>query len=143
MKFNKSFILLLIVLAIVFFLSCKDEITSSEKVLSASTNKTIYNSGESIVVTINNSTENSVFIQQCGEKLYSYYEKLDSATSGGSTFTAVCRVLKNYEFKSGESAKDTVLLLPGRYRLKYKYDFENIMPELNREELFSNGFTVN
>lgn len=129
-------------LVIGFFLSCKDEISSSEKVLSANTNKTTYNSGESIIVNIINSTENSVFIQQCGEKLYSYYEKLDSTSSGGPTFTSVCRNLKNYEFRSNFTAIDTVLMQPGRYRLKYKYDLENIMPESNRNELITNDFTV-
>ena len=142
MNSYKSFLLPLMVVAVGFFLSCKDDISSSDKILIANTNKTKYNSDESIIVNITNFSENSVFVQQCGEKLYSFYDKLDSTFSGGPTFTTVCRNLKNYELKSGHSTVDTILMLPGRYRLKYKYDFENIMPELNKEDLFTNQFIV-
>lgn len=124
-------------------LSCKDDIVQTDTVLIASTDRTTYNSGQVITVKVNNFTGKTVFINQCGESLHPTVIRTDSSSSGGGSFTVVCRQLTNYELKAGNSVTDTLsFLLPGRYKMKYHYDFENIMPELCREELFTNEFNI-
>lgn len=132
-------------LTLILFLtiSCKDEIIPTDAHLAATTDKSVYNSGQLITVDVSNFTNKSVYINQCGESLHQTLIRIDSSSSGGGSFTMVCRQLTNYVLRSGEEVSDTLsFLLPGRYKLKYHYDFENIMPELCREELYSNEFDI-
>jgi hypothetical protein len=132
-------------LTLILFLtiSCKDEIIPTDAHLAATTDKSVYNSGQLITVNVKNFTNKTVYINQCGESLHHTLIKIDSSSSGGGSFTMVCRQLTNFELRTGEEVSDTLsFLLPGRYKLKYRYDFENIMPELCREELYSNEFDI-
>lgn len=131
------------ILLLFLTISCKEDIVRSDTVITASTDKSVYNSGQLITVNVKNFTNKTVYINQCGESLHPTLIRIDSSSSGGGSFTMVCRQLKSYELRSGESVSDTLsFLLPGRYKLKYLYDFENIMPELCREELYSNEFDI-
>lgn len=124
-------------------ISCKEDIVQSNAELTAATDKPVYTSGQQITVNVKNFTNKTVYINQCGERLHPTLIRIDSSSSGGGSFIIVCRQLKNFELRSGESVSDTLsFLLTGRYKLKYLYDFENIMPELCREELYSNEFDI-
>lgn len=141
MSFRKSFSV--ITLLILVSVSCKEDILSSDGFLTATTDKQSYNSGQLITVNIKNFTNKTVYINQCGESLHETLTRIDSSSSGGVSFTLVCRQLTHYELRSGELVSDTLsFLLPGRYKLKYIYDYENNMPELSREELYSNEFDI-
>lgn len=131
------------ILLIVLTISCKEDIVHSSAVITAATDKSVYSSGQLITVDVNNFTNKTVYINQCGENLHPTLIRIDTASSAGTSFTGVCRQLTSYELRSGESVSDTLsFLLPGRYKLKYLFDFENIMPELCREELYSNEFDI-
>lgn len=131
------------ILLIFLTASCSDNILNTEAVVNAATDKLVYSSEQLIIVVVNNFSNREVYINQCGESLYPTIIRIDSSSSGGTIFTPVCRQLTNYELSSGKSVSDTLgVLLPGRYKLKYLYDFENIMPELCREELYSNEFDI-
>lgn len=124
-------------------LSCKDDIIQTNAVITAATDKSVYNSGQLITVNVKNFINRTVYINQCGESLHPTLIRIDSSSSGGGSFTIVCRQLTNYELRSGETVSDTLsFLLTGRYKLKYLYDFENIMPELCQEELYTNEFVI-
>ena len=124
-------------------ISCKDEIITTAANFVATTDKSVYNSGQLITVDISNFTNKTIYINQCGESLHQTLIRIDSSSSGGGSFTMVCRQLTNFELRTGEEVSDTLsFLIPGRYKLKYRYDFENIMPELCREELYSNEFDI-
>lgn len=128
---------------IILIISCKDDIVQTNSVITAATDKSVYNSGQLITVNVKNFTNKTVYINQCGERLHPTLIRIDSSSSGGGSFTIVCRQLTNYELRPGESVSDTLsFLLTGRYKLKYLYDYEDIMPELCREELFSNEFDI-
>jgi hypothetical protein len=132
-------------LTLILFLtiSCKDEIITTAANFAATTDKSVYNSGQLITVDISNFTNKTIYINQCGESLHQTLIRIDSSSSGGGSFTMVCRQLTNFELRTGEEVSDTLsFLIPGRYKLKYRYDFENIMPELCREELYSNEFDI-
>jgi hypothetical protein len=132
-----------IVLLTLLILACKDEMIQSGVEVTASTDRTTYNPGQLITITVNNYTNKTVYINQCGANLYSTIIKIDSSSSGGTSFTPVCRHLTSYELSAGQSVSDTLsFLLPGKYKLKYLYDFENIMPELCREKLYTNEFNI-
>lgn len=123
--------------------ACKDEIIQPAAEVKASTDRTTYTAGQLITITVNNYTNKTVYINQCGENLHPTLIKIDSSSSGGTSFTPVCRHLTNYELRTGQSVSDTLsFLLPGKYKLKYLYDFENIMPELCRENLYTNEFNI-
>lgn len=131
------------VVLLLLVISCKEEIVHNSSAIIATTDKSVYNSGQLITVTVKNFMNKSVYINQCGDNLYPAIVRIDTSSAGGTSFTYVCRQLKNYELKSLESVSDTLsLLTTGRYRLKYLYDFENVMPELCREELYSNEFNI-
>ncbi|MFO7524790.1 MAG: hypothetical protein R6W68_05010 [Ignavibacteriaceae bacterium] len=140
----KQFITIITVLLLALLnFSCKDEVIQTDVVITAATNKSNYNPGELITVNVKNFTHKTIYINQCGEKLHPSLVRIDSSSSGGGSFTMVCRQLTSYALKPGESVSDTLsFLLTGRYKLKYLYDFENIMPELCREELYSNEFDI-
>lgn len=132
-------------LTLILFLniSCKDEIIPADAHLAATTDKSVYNSGQLITVNVKNFANKTVYINQCGESLHQTLIKIDSSSSGGGSFTMVCRQLTNFELGTGEEVSDTLsFLLPGRYKLKYLYDHEDIMPELSREKLYSNEFDI-
>lgn len=132
-------------LTLILFLtiSCKDEIIPTDAHLAATTDKSVYNSGQLITVDVSNFINKTVYINQCGESLHQTLIRIDSSSSGGGSFTTVCRQLTNYVLRSDEKVSDTLsFLLPGRYKLNYHYDFENIMPELSREKLYSNEFDI-
>ncbi|HSL89082.1 MAG TPA: hypothetical protein VK870_07265 [Ignavibacteriaceae bacterium] len=132
-------------LTLILFLtiSCKDEIIFTDAHLAANTDKSVYNSSQLITVNVKNFTNKTVYINQCGESLHQTLIKIDSSSSGGGSFTMVCRQLTNYELRTGKEVSDTLsFLLPGRYKLKYLYDYEDIAPELSREELYSNEFDI-
>lgn len=133
--FKISFILL-------FCLTLSCDVSEPAKSLSARTNKTSYTSSETVLVTLNNSLDKDTYLQKCGSKLYRYYEKLDSIPSSGWVVVFVCRPLTAFELESGSKYTDTLAFLPGSYRLKYYYDFENINPEIFQQELFTNTFSV-
>ena len=110
--------------------------------LTARSNKTSYTSSEPVLVTLNNSLDKDIYLQKCGSSLYRYYEKLDSLPSSGWVAVFVCRPLIAFELKSGSKYNDTLAFLPGTYRLKYYYDFEDLNPETFQQELFTNTFSV-
>ena len=118
------------------------DVSDSEKVLTARTNKTSYTSSELVLVTLNNNLDKDIYLQKCGSRLYRFYEKLDSIPSSGWVAVFVCRPLIAFELKSGSKYTDTLDFLPGSYRLKYYYDFESINPEIFQQELFTNTFSV-
>lgn len=137
----KSILTTAVILFIAF--SCKEDIVQSNDVLTAVTDKSVYTSGQQITVQIKNFTNKTVYLNQCGENLYPTLIRIDSSSSGGGSFTVVCRQLKNLELRSSESVSDTLsFLLTGRYKLKFLYDYEDIMPELCREEFYSNEFDI-
>lgn len=132
-----------ILLLTLLIFACKDEMIQSGAEVTVSTDRTTYNPGQLITITVNNYTNKTVYINQCGANLYSTIIKIDSSSSGGTSFTPVCRHLTSYELSAGQSVSDTLsFLLPGKYKLKYLYDFENIMPELCREKLYTNEFNI-
>ena len=131
---------LLFLFIAVFFLNACDE--NEDQTLSASTSKTNYSSSEAILVTINNNHDQDVFLQECGGKIYSFYEKLDTIPSGGWVAVFVCRPLNAFNFNSLSKLVDTLYFSTGKYRLRYRYDFEDIDPEIFRKELYSNYFTI-
>ncbi|MBS4034620.1 MAG: hypothetical protein KGZ85_09155 [Ignavibacterium sp.] len=132
-----------LILILFLTISCKDEIIPTDAYLAATTDKSVYNSGQLITVDVSNFTNKTVYINQCGESLHQTLIRIDSSSSGGGSFSMVCRQLTNFELGTGEEVSDTLsFLIPGRYKLKYHYDFENIMPELCREELYSNEFDI-
>lgn len=118
------------------------DVSDSEKVLTARTNKTSYTSSELVLVTLNNNLDKDIYLQKWGSRLYRFYEKLDSIPSSGWVAVFVCRPLIAFELKSGSKYTDTLDFLPGSYRLKYYYDFESINPEIFQQELFTNTFSV-
>lgn len=125
---------------IIFFISC--DVSDSEKALTARTNKTSYTSSDPVLVTLNNNLDKDIYLQKCGSGLYCFYEKLDSIPSSGWVTVFICRPLIAFELKSGGKYTDTVAFLPGSYRLKYYYDFEDMDPETFRQELLTNTFSV-
>ena len=141
LNYKSLIVFLFLTLSLIY--SCKDEITSSQRILSAKTNKTVYETEEKIIISINNSLDRKVFLQKCGDRLYPYMEKLDSSWNGWVSFTAVCRNITEYEFQSNVFYSDTVqTIYTGRYRIRYFYSFENIDPRLYRDSLFTNEFIV-
>ncbi|MBK9097202.1 MAG: hypothetical protein IPM14_03595 [bacterium] len=110
--------------------------------MTARTNKTSYTSSELVLVTLNNSLDKDIYLQKCGGKIYRYFEKLDSIPSSGWVTVFVCRPLVSFELKSSNKYSDTLAFLPGSYRLKYRYDFEEINPEIFQQELITNTFSV-
>jgi hypothetical protein len=123
------------------FFGC--DVSDPEKALTARTDKTSYTSSELVLVTLNNNLDKDIYLQKCGSRLYRYYEKLDSIPSSGWVVVFVCRPLTAIELQSGSIYVDSLAFLPGSYRLKYRYDFENINPETFQQELFTNTFSVN
>jgi hypothetical protein len=91
-------------LTLILFLniSCKDEIIPTDAHLTATTDKSVYNSGQLITVDISNFTNKTVYINQCGESFHQTLIKIDSSSSGGGSFTMVCRQLTNFELRTGE-----------------------------------------
>lgn len=141
MSFSQLLIrIFLSVFPIFFFIAC--DVSDPGKVLTARTNKTSYTSSEPILVTLNNSVDKDIYLQKCGNSLYRYYEKLDSLPSSGWVAVFVCRPLISFELKSGSKYNDTLAFLPGTYRLKYYYDFEDLNPETFHQALFTNTFSV-
>ena len=140
----KSVIRIIIVLFFtLLILSCEDDVIQTDVEITAATNKSNYNPGEKITVNVKNFTNRTVYINQCGENLYPTLIRIDTSSSGGGSFTVLCRQLTSYELRPGEKVSDTLSFwLTGRYKLKYLFDFEKIMPELCREELYSNEFTI-
>jgi hypothetical protein len=134
-----SVILVIFILCISF--SC--DVSEPEKTLTARTSKTSYTSSELVLVTLNNNLEKDIYLQKCGSSLYCFFEKLDSIPSSGWVGVFVCRPLIAFELKSGSKYADTLAFLPGSYRLKYYYDFEDLNPEIFQNELFTNTFSVN
>lgn len=125
---------------IYIFYSC--DVSEPEKTLTAKTNKTSYTSSEIILVNLNNNLEQDVYLQKCGTSLYRYYERLDSIPPSGWVAVFICRPLNAFEMKSGSNYIDTLAFLPGTYRLKYYYDFDDENPETFQRELFTNTFSV-
>jgi hypothetical protein len=130
----------LFVFPIIFFISC--DVSDPEKTLTARTNKNSYSSSELVLVTLNNNLDRDIYFQECGSKLYRFYEKLDSIPPIGWVAVFVCRPLTAFELKSGSKYTDTLDFLPGSYRLKYYYDFEDMNPEIFQQELLTNTFSV-
>jgi hypothetical protein len=130
----------LFVFPIYFFISC--DVSEPGKALTARTNKTSYTSTEPVLVTLNNSLDKDIYLQKCGSSLYRFYEKLDSLPSSGWVAVFVCKPLVAFNLKSGSKYTDTLAFLPGSYRLKYYYDFEDINPETFQQELLTNTFSV-
>ena len=131
------------VLSIFFLCFCFScDISDPEKALTARTNKTSYTSSETVLVTLNNNLDKDIYLQKCGSRLYRFYEKLDSIPPSGWVVVIICRPLVSFELKSGSKYTDTLAFLPGSYRIKYRYDFENINPETFQQELFTNTFSV-
>ena len=130
----------LFVLPIIFFIAC--DISDSEKALTARTDKASYTSSELVLVTLKNDLDKDIYLQRCGSGLYRFYEKLDSIPSSGWVAVFICRPLIAFELKSAVKYTDTLSFLPGSYRLKYYYDFEDIDPETFQQELFTNTFSV-
>ncbi len=128
------------VFAIIFLISC--DVSDSEKVLTARTDKASYTSSELVLVTLKNDLDKDIYLQKCGSGLYRFYEKLDSIPSTGWVAVFICRPLIAFELKSGGKYTDTLAFLPGSYRLKYYYDFEDIDPETFQQELLTNTFSV-
>jgi hypothetical protein len=139
---KKSILLRSILFAafICFYFAC--DVSEPEKVLTARTNKTSYTSSEIVLVNLNNSIDKDIFFQKCGGSLVCFYEKLDSIPSGGWVTFFVCRPIISFELKSGKNYTDTLAFLPGSYRLKYYYDFEDINPDTFQQELLTNTFSV-
>ena len=140
MFLSKIIYKILFTLLLCLTFSC--DVSEPEKSLSARTNKTSYTSSETVVVTLNNNLDKDIYLQKCGSRLYRYYEKLDSIPSSGWVAIFVCRPLTAFELNSGSKYVDTLTFLPGSYRLKYYYDFEDINPEIFQQELITNTFSV-
>lgn len=120
------------------FFSCKEDVTSLDSTITASTSKQVYKSGEDVLVFINNNLEEDVCIR---DDLYPVIERLDS--SYGSSFTAVCRNPTLYKLESFKSVIDTLKLNTGFFRIKYFYEFDNnIYPGIYSKELITNEFRV-
>lgn len=132
--------ILLSVFPIFYFIAC--DVSDPGNALTAKTNKTSYTSSELVLVTLNNNLDKDIYLQKCGSSLYRFYEKLDSIPSGAWVAVFVCRPLVAFELKSGSKFNDTLAFLPGSYRLKYYYDFEDINPEIFQKELFTITFSV-
>jgi hypothetical protein len=130
----------LYVFPIFFFIAC--DVSEPEKALTARTNKTSYTSSELVLVTLNNNLDKDIYFQKCGSNLYRFYEKLDSIPSSGWVAVFVCRPLIAFELKSGSKFTDTLAFLPGSYRLKYYYDFDDLNPEIFQQELLTNTFSI-
>jgi len=137
---SKIIFTVLSIFLLCFCFSC--DISDPEKALTARTNKTSYTSSETVLVTLNNNLDKDVYLQKCGSRLYRFYEKLDSIPPSGWVVVIICRPLVSFELKSGSKYTDTLAFLPGSYRIKYRYDFENINPETFQQELFTNTFSV-
>ena len=138
--FSKIIFTVLSIFLLCFSFAC--DISDPGKTLTARTNKTSYTSSEPVLVTLINNLDKDIYLQKCGSRLYRYYEKLDSIPSSGWVVVFVCRPLIAFELKSGSKYTDTLAFLPGTYRLKYHYDFEDLNPETFQEELFTNTFFV-
>lgn len=134
----RNFFVLLICL---HFFSCKEDVTSLDGTITASTSKQVYQSGEDVLVYINNNLEEDVYLRECGDYLDPVIERLDS--SYGSSFTAVCRNPTLYKLESFKSVIDTLKLNTGFFRIKYFYEFDNnIYPGIYSKELITNEFRV-
>jgi len=131
---------ILFILLLCLTLSC--DVSEPTKSLSARTNKTSYTSSEAVLVTLNNNLDKDIYLQKCGSRLYRFYEKIDSIPSSGWVAVFVCRPLIAFELKSDSKYTDTLTFLPGSYRLKYYYDYEDINPETFLQELLTNPFSV-
>lgn len=130
----------LFVFPIIFFIAC--DVSESGKSLSARTNQTSYTSSELVLVTLNNNLDKDIYFQKCGSSLYRFYEKLDSLPLSGWVAVFVCRPLIAFELQSGSKFTDTLAFLPGSYRLKYYYDFDDLNPEIFQQELLTNTFSI-
>ncbi len=133
-----KYLLILISIQSILFVSCDEKISTPQNSLEVITSKNTYHN-EKVIIIISNYFDKNVYIQKCADHLLYYIERLDSNYSG---FTAVfvCRQPYNVPLGASYAVTDTLDLFPGKYRTKHLYAFEDT--QFLNNEAYSNTFIV-